>query len=158
MKKLLFLLTSTLFLAACGSNPVQDDLINYINEETAPLFETESEIIGAYESVTGDNYTDDNALYDVLENTIIPMYSDFIDDIEQITPETEEVRALHEEYIEASNLQYNAMLKILSALENQDYALISEANEMLSEGRSMMRQYTNDLESLAEENNVEFEE
>ena len=158
MKKLLFVLTSALFLAACGSNPVQDDLINYINEEVSPLFETETEIVEAYESVTGDNYTDDNELYNALESYIIPKYSDFIDDLEQITPETEEVRAIHEEYIEASNLQYNAMVKMLPALENQDYALISEANEMLSEGRSKMRHYVSSLESLAKENNVEFEE
>jgi len=158
-KALRFLLPVALIsaiLAGCGSNPVQDDLIHYINEEVLPLADEENAITGAYESVTGENYVDDESLYAELE-TLIPKYRDYVAKIEEINPETDEVKELHELYIAASNKQYNAMVQISAALENQDVNLVSEANGKLDEARSGMREYRNRLEALAKEHDVEFE-
>lgn len=159
MKKIVLSLTLcfTLLLGACG-NSIGDDLKNYINEDIRPLISSEQEILTEYESVTGENYTDDETTYYTLEESIIPKYQVFIDKIEAIQPETEEVRELHEDYIQASNNQYNAMLKIMSALENQDYSEVSEANQMLTESRAAMRQYNNDLYALAKEHGIKITE
>jgi hypothetical protein len=88
----------------------------------------------------------------------MPMYKDFLDKLEEVRPATPEVQEVHELYIEAVNMQNNAFLKILAALEQQDYDMIADANEMLAEGRAGIRKYTNELERLAEEHDVELEE
>ncbi|MDZ5471331.1 hypothetical protein SM124_06180 [Bacillus sp. 31A1R] len=159
MKKVLFgLFTCLVILTGCFGNPVQDDLLNYINEEIQPLADLETKAMDAYDSVTGANYTDDQTTYNTIKDEVVPTYRDFIDKLEAIKPETEEVSKLHEQYIDAANMQHSAFIIILDALEKADTGLITEANDKLAEARKGIRSYQKDLEKLAEENNVEFEE
>jgi hypothetical protein len=161
MKKLLSicLLFTVLFsFTGCSEDKVQKDLLNYINKEMKPLAKVEEQIIAEYESETGDNYTDDESLYNALNDSIIPQYNDFIEQIEAITPETPEVTKVHNVYIDAANTQAAAFVQALGALENQDLDAMSEVNEKLSKARAGMRDYSLQLEELAKEHNVEFTE
>ncbi len=146
-----------LFLVGCVQDPVQEDLLNYLNNEIAPLAETETQIIDSYDSVVGENYTSDEELYRVLSEDVMPKYRDFSAKLEEIQPQTQEVREVHELYITAVNKQYNAIVQMIAALENQDMNLIVEANEKLSEGRSDIRSFNNSLETLAAEHDVEIQ-
>jgi hypothetical protein len=112
----------------------------------------------AYHSVTGANYTSDQALYDALLFDVIPTYQEFADKLEAIRLETEEVREIHEGYIEGVNLQYNAFIKIVTALEEQDRGMIEEANLMLDESRKLLRDFNYDIQKLADEHQVELTE
>lgn len=152
---LLICVVLLVLLSGC-SDPVQDDLLNYINEDMKPLAVLEEDTIAEYDSVTGDNYVDDLTTYFHIEEVVVPMYRDFIEQLEAVNPKTSEVQELHESYIEAVNIQNNAMLKILAAIDQQDYDMIADANEMLAEGRAGIRSFTNELEELAEEHNVEI--
>jgi len=49
-------------------------------------------------------------------------------------------------------------VKILVAIETQDVALIEEANGMLEEARSLIREYLNELDKLAKDHDVEWDE
>ncbi|MDT2047109.1 hypothetical protein CHN50_01640 [Priestia aryabhattai] len=157
-KKLLLLFTPLLLLlSACLNDPVQDDLLNYSNNEIPKVSEIEIQAVEAYDSVSGANYTDDFTMYNTLVDDVIPQYREFIEELEKIEVETDELRALHEDYIKAANTQYNAFAKIVSALEKQDPELIVEANVMLDEARKGMRQYASDIKKLAKEHKVTFE-
>ncbi|MHA7138117.1 hypothetical protein ACRTEV_12730 [Rossellomorea arthrocnemi] len=156
MKIYVFLVFVLLMVLSGCSDPVQDDLLNYINEDMKPLAVLEEEAIAEYDSVTGDNYVDDMTTYIHIEEVVVPMYRDFIEQLEAVDPETSEVKELHESYIEAVNIQNNAMLRLLAAIEQQDYEMVADANEMLAEGRAGIRSFTSELERLAEEHNVEI--
>jgi hypothetical protein len=143
-------------LSGCG-DPVQDDLLDYVNEEMPSLGKEEMKIVGKYEDVTGPNYTDDQTLYDALKVEIIPAYNQYIEDLESVKIETEELRKIHEDYIEAANIQASAFLTVITALENQDSGLINEANQKLNTARKMMRDYQNAVEKLAKEHDVKLE-
>lgn len=143
-------------LSGCG-DPVQDDLLNYVNEKMPALGKEETKILGKYEDVTGPNYTDDQKLYDALKVEIIPAYNQYIEDLESVKIETEELRKIHEDYIEAANIQASAFLTVITALENQDSGLINEANQKLNTARKMMRDYQNAVEKLAKEHDVKLE-
>lgn len=147
-----------MFLLTGCSDPVQEDLLTYVNEDLKDLADLENEAIAEYESVTGDNYVDDYTTYVHIEDVVMPMYKDFLDQLEEVDPATAEVREIHELYIEAVNMQNNAFIKILAALDQQDYEMIADANEMLADGRAGIRKYTNELERLADEHNVELTE
>ena len=144
-------------LSGC-SDPVKDDLLNYINEDLKELGVLEEEALAEYASVTGDNYVDDLTTYTHIEEVVIPLYSDFLEQLEEIDPETGEVKEVHEQYIKAGNPQNNAFIKILAALEEQNYDLVAEANEMLAEGRTEIRSFKKDLGKLAKEHNVKLTE
>jgi hypothetical protein len=158
MKK--YILASFLFwvfiLSGCG-DPVHDDLLDYVNEKMPSLGKEEMKIVGKYEDVTGPNYTDDQTLYDALKVEIIPAYNQYIEDLESVKIETDELRKIHEDYIKAANIQASAFLTIITALENQDSGLINEANEKLNTARKMMRDYQNAVEKLAKEHDVKLE-
>lgn len=148
----------TLILSGCFSDPIQDDLLAYLNEELADISHLENEAVSAYEGATGANYTSDQILYDTLLGIVIPTYQEYSDKLEAIKVETDELRDIHEGYIEGVNLQLNAFIKIVTALEEADRSKIEEANEMLSDARKIMRDFNNDIEKLAEEHDVELRE
>lgn len=155
MKKFaLSVLLVILMLAGCNSaDPVQEDLLNYWNNEIVPLDAEEKKILDAYDSVTGDNYTNDEDLMNVLEDITLE-YKTLTEKIENIQAKTSEVKSLHELYIAASNNQYNAFLQIAAAIEQQDANLVTEANEKLDAARKSMRDFENKLAELQEKHDV----
>ncbi|WP_338471741.1 hypothetical protein R4Z10_02925 [Niallia sp. XMNu-256] len=158
MKKWLLVpvLFLTFVLSGCFSDPVQEDLLVYLNEDLAEIAHLENEALSAYESVTGANYTDDYILYEMMLLEVIPTYQRFETELESIKVKTDELREAHEIYIEAVNLQSNAFIRIVTALEEYDRAKIEEANQMLSEARKLFRDYNHEIERLADEHNVEL--
>jgi hypothetical protein len=159
VKKRLFVLFIPLLwlLSACSADPVQEDLLNYVNKEIKAAGKLEAAAISAYDGVSGANYQDDQTMYDALINDVIPNYSEFMKELEAVTIETDEVRAVHEIYIEGANIQFNAFAKIKQALEEQDANLIQEANDMLADARKHIRDYQTEMDKLAKEHDVEIE-
>lgn len=176
MKKKMIMLAGSLMVlllmfAACGSSDsgekvttsssskkvsVKDDLISYVNDNLQDLDARQTEIFNMYDSVSGANYTSDEAMFAKIESEIIPTYQPLITDMEAVRPSTPEVRELHEILISANNTQFNAMSLILAALETGDYAKIEEANTKLDTARKLMRDFANELETLAADNKVEL--
>jgi len=158
MKKVgLILLMVFILLVGC-SNPVQDDLLTYLNEDLAELYELEAEAIEKYESVTGANYTDDFVLYDALTVEIIPIYSEFASQLESIEPETEEVQQAHDTYLRAVGLYREAFDLLVIAIEEQDEVKVDQVNEKLAHASQVMDEYNALVEVVAEENDVEIYE
>ncbi len=155
----LFALLLVMLLSACSTTDSEkDDLINYINTELPKVAELEFEAIDSYGSVSGQNYTDDWTMYEIIDTVTIPAYEEFITKLESIRPKTEAVREIHEIYIEGSNAQLQGFKKIRVALEQQDYDKVFEANEHLDEGRAKIRQFQIKLEDLMHEHGVEYED
>ncbi|OZB98058.1 hypothetical protein [Paenibacillus sp. XY044] len=161
MKKLMFLISAFLIfsvLTGCSNtDPVAEELISYINEQMTPLGKEEQELLNAYESVTGENYKDDETTHKVLVEEVIPGYNEYIGKIEAIKIESKELREVHEIYIDGLNLQISAITSIAIALEQQDGEAIVEANEKLSEARKMMREFQTKLKELTKEHKIKIE-
>jgi hypothetical protein len=156
MKKLITLVIFLpLALLGC-SNPIKDDLLNYINVELLEVVQYETDTITAWDSVSGDNYTDDYTMYEVLTETIIPTYREFVNRIEPITLrlKTKEVRDLNEKYVEAVSLQMNGFLILINAIETQDSSLVVQFNERLDKGRRLVREWQIELQDLCDKNGV----
>ncbi|WP_404446062.1 hypothetical protein LG307_20645 [Sutcliffiella horikoshii] len=155
----LFALLLVMLLSACSTTDTEkDDLITYINTELPKVAELELEAIDSYSSVSGQNYTDDWTMYEIIDTVTIPAYEEFITKLESIRPKTEVVREIHEIYIEGSNAQLQGFKKIRVALEQQDYDKVFEANEHLDHGRAKIREFQTKLDDLMEEHGVEYED
>jgi len=160
MKKIAFgfMFLVVLVLTACGPTEEQDNLVNYINEDVKPLASLEAEAVRAYEGATGDNYTDDETLYNKLDKEVIPKYSKLIKKVKAIKVSDSEIKKIHQEYIDSAEKQYSAFEMFKEALEKQDASIVTEANKKLSEGKEGLDQYNKDLKALADERNIDFEE
>ncbi|WP_040205258.1 lipoprotein [Neobacillus jeddahensis] len=158
-KRLIAIVIPIIFLlAGCFGDPVQDDLQNYLDKEMKTVWELEVNAISAYEGVSGANYQDDQTMYDAITTDVIPNYNEFIKKLEAVKIETDELKEIHEIYIEGANIQFNAFAKIKQALEEQDPNLIQEANTMLADARKHIRDYKDKLNKLGKEHDVKIEQ
>ncbi|CAG9620167.1 hypothetical protein [Sutcliffiella rhizosphaerae] len=158
MRILGFLVLVCLFvLSACGSDPIKEDLMSYVNVELLEISSIEREAIDSYSSVSGENYTDDWTMYETMDTISIPTYESFVVKLESIRPQTKELREIHEIYIEGSNAQLQGFKMIRVALKLQSHDKVFEANELLDKGRTKIRQFQTELEDLMEAYNVEYE-
>ena len=158
MKKVM-IITICLFLVLAGcSNPVKDDLLNYINNELPKFADDETTAIEAFDFVSGDNYEDDYTMYEVLDEIVIPHYREFLRGIEGITVrlKTKEVRALNEKYIEAGNTQINAFTLLMNIIETQDSSKITDFNERMDKARRLVTEWQVEIQDLCKKNGVTF--
>lgn len=155
MKKLVYL-PMLLVLLQCSPDPVQQDLLNYINVEMPKVATLESEAVSAYASISGENYQGDSLMYFTIVETVVPKYEEFYGILKDIKPATAEVQSLHKEYVQAAADQLEAFKLILDAIEKQDATIITEANDDLAEGRALLKMWRADLDSACAKHNVIF--
>lgn len=139
--------------SASSEEDLKEAFANYI-DQISQLAAEEERILGLYSSVTGVNYQDDEILYYTLLDEVIPGYNLFIGDLEAIMPRHPEIVALHEKYIEAANIQLGAFTLMISALEEQNFDTITEANAALDESRTLLREWIYEVDALSAETGV----
>ena len=132
--------------AAAASKVPKKDYQAYISSVRS-LVSAENSILKKYGSVTGENYTDDETMYVVLTDLTAEV-NRFITRIERIQPKNSTLRAAHNIYIEGWNLQFEAMLLTLEALEDQSYAGMARANKVLAQGRAKISEYRARIQKL----------
>lgn len=123
------------------------------------MVDAETNMNTAYFSVSGENYTDDYTMYDVIQTQVVPESLKLVSQLEAITIKlnTEEVQSLNEIYVKAMNDQHQAFVLTLSALETQDYTIVASANEYLTNARKLTREWQVELQTLCDENGVVFQ-
>jgi len=159
MKKILALLLmvvmSFALLTGCGSDPVYDDLENFLNVEMV-------EINADYEKITAEVGTwetleDDTAIKKSIDDTLLPLVNGSLEKLKDINPETEEVKEIKDKYVKMLNA-YKASFETLSeGCETQDEATINTGNEKLEEALELLDDYNKALEDLAKEHGSEVE-
>ena len=100
---------------------------------------TENALLERYGAVTGDNYTDDQTMYDALVG-LLPDVQSFLVDIESLVPPTDDISAAQDLWIEGWNKQSLGMTLAISGIQTQDFGVMAKANDALAEGRSLIRQ------------------
>ncbi len=156
LKISLILIVSILFLNF-GTDPVQKDLLNYINVELPKVATLESEAVNAYSSVSGANYTTDAAMYKKIKEEALPKYSKFTSKLKAIKPATPELQAVHAEYVKAAKDQEEAFKFILDAIKKQDPKEIQTANVDLNAASTLITNWKTDLLDLCKKHNVVIE-
>jgi hypothetical protein len=86
-------------------------------------------------------------MYEVL-TALVPEMNRFITRVEKVQPRNTTLRSIHKIYISGWNLQFEAVLLTLEALEEQSYAGMARANKVLSQGRSKMSDFRARLQGL----------
>jgi|GEM_PF-5903101 len=102
-------------------DPVAKDLKYYINENFIEKDEQRRSIVNSFETLVevGDN---DNVIRSGLRSDIIPRYNAYIQSLEQIDPQTDEVQAIHDRWINIQKRRQKAYV----ALANPNNSYISE--------------------------------
>lgn len=152
---LLMAVMSVTLLAGCGTDPVYEDLSNYLNVEMV-------EVNADYEKLTAEVGTwetleDDNAIKKSIEDTLLPLVNGSLEKLTEINPATEEVKEIKDKYVKMMDA-YKASFEILAeGCETQDEATINAGNEKLEEALELLDDYNKALEDLAKEHGSEVE-
>ena len=152
---LLMVIMSVTLLAGCGTDPVYEDLSNFLNVEMV-------EVNAEYEKLTAEVGTwetleDDNAIKKSIDDTLLPLVNGSLEKLKDINPETEEVKAIKDKYVKMMDA-YKASFEILAeGCETQDEATINAGNEKLEEALELLDDYNKALEELAKEHGSEVE-
>lgn len=160
MKKVMSIVSILLFcftvLTGCGKDdPVQKDLINYINNEVSILAELENKVTTEYAATTGKNFVDDATMGVRLKDIIIPATEALLTKAKAISPATEEVKKIHGKYIALVTEQLEAFKLLLEATQKHDEKLVDTVNQKLTHADKTSAEYLADLETLKKEHKVE---
>lgn len=141
-------------LTGCG-DPVQEDLINYINNQVPTLVALEDKVYQEYESAVKEKDGDDAKLAAKLKDTIIPASDELLAKAKAIVPATEEVKKAHNKYIAVLTEQHEAFTLLLQAAQNNDETSVNTVSDKLIKADSLSKEFLADLETLKKEHKVE---
>ncbi|MFL5730787.1 MAG: hypothetical protein ACJ75J_14965 [Cytophagaceae bacterium] len=139
---------------AQSSDPIQKDLLNYINVELTKVALLETRAVDTFESVSGKNYKGDSIMYVALKDVVLPNYSELYKKLQGIHPATKELKKIHGEYIKAAKYQLEAFNLIVDAIKKQDAKEIQKANKDLKEAISLVADWKKKLLDLCDRHNV----
>ena len=138
------LLIVVLALFGCGnSDTAQDELIDYINNQFPKFEKLESEVVDTYDSVTGDNYTNDVVLYRALSKTIIPKCRKLVDILQNVSTafNNPEIIELHNIVIDAYDALFNGFVLSQIAIEKKDSEIAAKANDKFNPARQLQQKW-----------------
>ncbi|CAM3825384.1 hypothetical protein [Mesobacillus zeae] len=135
----------------------QQILMDFVNEDISRISYYEVEANKALATVSGQNYRNDQKLYEVLVNEVLPTYKKAVDRAAAIEVEMEELEPIKVMVEEATNTFYKALLIEKEALEKQDIELIEEANVIAEEYDILINEYHEEMKKLSEKYNVIYE-
>ncbi|HUX61696.1 MAG TPA: hypothetical protein VMV32_10335 [Ignavibacteriaceae bacterium] len=146
MKRLTILFFTLVLIAGC-SDPIKTDLAEY-TRAIQPLTTTEASVINRWNSVSGKSYVNDSYMYQALDDYIIDTYSQFVDGLKKIKPQTNEVKSLNDLYIQATEKQLQGYRMMKDGLEKRNKDIMNNAYKLLTDGRTEENNWANQLESL----------
>jgi hypothetical protein len=126
-----------------SSSSASQDYLSQLNS----VADQESDILLRYDSVSGENYTDDLTMFNTLIE-LLPDIQSFISEIEAISPTDAKLAAIHKDYVDGWNLQSKGMTLAAAALQEQDIGKMAEANDALAQGRSLLSSVAKEIALL----------
>ncbi|WP_425446145.1 hypothetical protein [Dethiothermospora halolimnae] len=157
MKKYIVIIFCVILLISGCSSPVKDDLLNYFNSQLPPIMELEEKAIEEYSSIISKEDYKYETLYNSLVKTIIPNYKDFVENLEKIAVETEEVESLNEMYTKGANMQLEAFTLLKEGIKEKNKEKTNKSNELFKEGRKHITKFKKRMVEMADEYNLEYE-
>ncbi len=149
-------------LAGCKSkggeeakDPVQEDLIKYVETDLPTIKGNEATAIERYNEVSsGIADMKRKEIASAFNDEIIPTYTTFVKDLEALSPATEEVKALKDTYLSGAKDQLEGMIQLNDAITSNDSDGAKAANELITQGKTKIEQHRADIVTLANEHNI----
>jgi len=143
-----------LFVVCCASSKVGLEVVNYVNQGILGIADLERRSLESYASVTGENYTTDQRVYEALKDQVIPVYKRFLDGLRNLNPQEKEIKKLHGIYIRGAELLYSGFKLKMVGIEKKDKNLIGLANEKIDKGRLENETWLKELTALSQQYGV----
>lgn len=135
-------------IGACAPNREAVQVVEYVNQDILMIAELEQKTLERYASVTGENYTSDEAVAEELETFIIPYYGRFVDRLHRIRPESEELRRIHREYVLGAESILTGFRTKLTGIRSGEPLVVRTADREIEKGQERTMLWRKGLEEL----------
>ena len=152
---LLMVVMSVTLLAGCGTDPVYDDLENFLNVEMKEVNAEYTQLTA--EVGTWETLEDDIAIKKSIDDTLLPLVNGSLEKLKDINPETEEVKAIKDKYVKVMETYKTVFEALSEGCETQEEATINAGSQKLEEAVELLDEYNKALEELAKEHGSEVE-
>lgn len=150
------LLAGAIFsLSACGEVTVADDLIAYSQSSVTEALEKCATLSEAGQKVSEMENPEDAIAY--LKENVAPLIDEAKKTLSTITPETEEVKKLHEKLINSVDTYGKGIDEFIKGIEEDSVEGIEKSGETLNQGATLMEEFTKEYDALATENGLKTE-
>jgi hypothetical protein len=152
-----------MILAGCETGgrivagPYANEVAEYINQGILSIAELETKSLERYASVTGENYTTNQKLYEALKDFVIPTYSRYVENLRNITSEIEDIRRVHGIYIRGAESILEGFKTKMLGIENNDEGIIIQGNKKIEQGSLEIQKWRAELDKLRIEQGVAME-
>ena len=157
MKKILSLLLiavlSLTLLTGC-SDPVADDLENFINVEMKEVNENDEKISNGVNSFKDIELEEAIVL---ISDELLPLADDSLEKLEGIKPETAEVKEIKDKYVKVVETYKEGFEEFLDAVVADDGDALTASIEKINGADDYLTEYNDALEKLAEEHGMKAE-
>lgn len=160
-KKILTIIFASMLiflLAGCKiasvDDPIKNDLLVYVDSVSEAMI-LEENALKYYRSVADEKYEKDNT-HIVIKKIVIPKYTEFVEKLENIKTQTEEVKKLHKIYTKVAHTRLKAFKQMQEGFEKKDGKLVKETDKILAEAQSSSDEYKRQLIKLTEEHNIKL--
>ncbi len=152
-------------LVACGkdkteevkveeTNVVQEDLVEFINEELPAIAADKNNALSIYNSYFAGGDIDNAALVADLKNNAIPSMETYITNLNAIETETTEVAEIKQLYLMGVQKQYEAMKMVVNAIESEMPDYLVQAEALIVEAQLYMKDYEDKVVAIAASNQI----
>ena len=135
----------------------QDAILTFINEDVDKLTTYEIEAMEALNNVTGENYTDDETVYNTIVDEVVPAYEDLLKEAEKIRPDVDVLMEPYELLVEASISCLESFEVRADAIKEEDMDLLEEADELFDVYLEGVDEYHFMLTEIAEAHDIQYE-
>ncbi|MEY8751029.1 hypothetical protein [Alkalicoccobacillus gibsonii] len=145
-----------LILTGCNSNnKVGDDLEVYYNDHILPI---QADIDDAWDEFFRETDSlSDEEFYEVYESDLKPELDEYYEELQALSPETDDVRELHSLYLNANDVFYEAGEKEVEGHYRQDEDLLAESDDLFAEYDQLEDEFLIELERLMDKTGAEYE-
>lgn len=162
MKKILQIMVVTVMMVVCmtGCGKEQDEFVDYMNGNAKKeVTELESKAKDSYASVTGDNYKDDETMFQELSTNTAELAKQTVDKATALgeTLEGEQLKKVHEMCVNSLKDFQSGVDQLIKALEDGDAEQAAQVNDTMTKANEEGTQYQEELKKLADELGVEVE-
>ncbi|GAA0784207.1 hypothetical protein [Hathewaya limosa] len=156
---LCFLVICIFLFGGCSSSKEikakKENLIIY-SKEIKNLRLEESKIFDDYNSVTGENYTNDKSALIILKKLIIPNYTSYLEKVKKIIPTNDEIQELHKIYIDYCTKILLSFINFKESLEEKNSNKLKEGRKNLNDAQRNLERFQKSLNKISSKYNIQL--
>lgn len=145
--------SSLFLLTGCGDSPEKEELSKYLNEDMTVVLTLQDDLLKSLESVTGENATTDQALYNELNTKTLVLARELSDEAKKIGEniKNEKLVEVHNAYIKYADTMLASLTLLEEAAKTSNASKGEESNTLMQEAVKYADEYAEKLESLSKE-------